>query len=82
VLAGTEYPHRRNSDGTWDPIGKHCFLTVANCKTESKLVEFEKFHVCNSALLAERGLRTESGDFTWKDVPNLTLHSPTASTAA
>jgi hypothetical protein len=52
--AETEYPHRRNRDGTWDSICKKCFLTVAHCKTESELAASEKTHVCNSSYLADR----------------------------
>jgi hypothetical protein len=55
MSAETEYPHRRNRDGTWDSICTKCFLTVARCKTESDLAEFEKAHICNSAFLADRG---------------------------
>jgi hypothetical protein len=59
MLAETEYPHRRNSDGTWDSICKHRFLTIAHCKTEGELAEGENTHLCDSALLADRGLLSE-----------------------
>ena len=54
MLTETEYPHRRNSDGTWDSICKRCFLTIAHGRTEGELAEGEKTHVCNSPYLAER----------------------------
>jgi hypothetical protein len=56
MLAEKKYPHRVNLDGSWDSICTRCFLTVANCKTEGELAEFEKTHVCyESSFLAERG---------------------------
>jgi hypothetical protein len=49
------YPHRLNRDGTWDSICKKCFHTIANCKTERELADFEKAHVCNQSTPAEHG---------------------------
>jgi hypothetical protein len=49
-----QYPHRHNPDETWDSICKKCFRTIANCKTESELADFEKAHVCNQPVVAEQ----------------------------
>ncbi len=61
---GMEYPHRRNSDGTWDSICTNCFQTVAHCETESKLAQFEKAHVCDPSVLAELRYAQESNQKT------------------
>lgn len=52
--AETKYPHRVNLDGTWDSICTRCFQTIAHCKTERELAQFEEKHVCDSAYLMER----------------------------
>jgi hypothetical protein len=56
MLGDTENPRRKNRDGTWDSICKHCFSTIAHGTTESELADREKAHVCHSSYLAERGL--------------------------
>jgi hypothetical protein len=55
MLAETEYPHRRNNDGTWDSMCKNRFLAIAHGRTESELADSEKTHVCNSSFIAGRG---------------------------
>ncbi len=54
--AKTLYPHRRNRDGSFDSICLTCFMTVATAKTESELADADAKHICESALLAERGM--------------------------
>jgi hypothetical protein len=54
--AKTLYPHRRNRDGSFDSICLTCFMTVATAKTEIELAESDAKHICESALLAERGM--------------------------
>lgn len=62
MLTEIDYPHRRNSDRTWDSICNCCFLTIAHGRTESELAEGEKTHVCHSSFIAERGLFSERLD--------------------
>jgi hypothetical protein len=45
------FPHRHNDDGSHDSICTKCFLTVASVKDEAELVQFERDHVCDPALL-------------------------------
>src|SRR5258708_40170262 len=45
----TLYRHRRNEDGSYDSICRVCFESVARCKQESKLAQYEKVHECHSA---------------------------------
>jgi hypothetical protein len=49
--AEIKYPHRQNRDRTWDSICTRCFRTVATCRTEGELANFEKAHVCNPSPL-------------------------------
>jgi hypothetical protein len=55
-IAMTLYPHRRNRDGSFDSICPTCFMTVATAKTETELADADAKHICESALLAERGM--------------------------
>jgi hypothetical protein len=50
------FPHRQNTDGTFDAICPGCFLTVVHGAPPDALTVFEKKHVCECALLAERGM--------------------------
>ncbi len=50
------YPHRLNKDGSFDSICPTCFMTVAAAKSEIELVEYDANHICESSLLAERGM--------------------------
>jgi len=50
------FPHRRNEDGSYDSICPSCFLTIARARSEGELAPLEKQHVCDSSLLAERGM--------------------------
>jgi len=43
------FPHRHNSDGTYDSICNRCFETVAKVTTEADLRQFEASHVCDAA---------------------------------
>ena len=54
-----KFPHRRNSNGRYDSICPHCFLTAATARTEQELATLEKRHVCHSSFLAERGVQFE-----------------------
>jgi len=51
-----KYHHRRNEDGSYNAICPGCFLTVAHARTDHELLSLEREHVCDSSLLAERGL--------------------------
>jgi len=46
------FPHRHNSDGSFDSICAKCFATVANSKLEGELEEPEKQHVCDPSKVA------------------------------
>jgi len=48
------YPHRRNSDGSFDSICLNCFATVANAGTEPELLEYDSRHVCEPATVSQR----------------------------
>jgi hypothetical protein len=39
------FPHRRNTDGSFDSICLKCLLTVANARNEADLTEHEQYHV-------------------------------------
>jgi hypothetical protein len=49
------YPHRKTTDGSYISICMSCLATVARTKTEARLEELEKSHVCYSYLVTERG---------------------------
>jgi hypothetical protein len=42
------YPHRHNSNDSWDSICPICFRTVAREKTEGALLTTEKTHECDA----------------------------------
>ena len=44
--SNADYAHRLNSDGTFDSICLHCFLTVTTANTETELVFGEAQHSC------------------------------------
>lgn len=48
-----KFPHRKNSDGTWDSICSECFRTVAIADDESELAEAEAQHICAPSIFAE-----------------------------
>jgi hypothetical protein len=42
-----DFAHRENSDGTFDSICLHCYLTVGTATAIQALVQSEKSHICN-----------------------------------
>jgi hypothetical protein len=48
------YPHRRNSNDSFDSICLTCFATFANAKTEPELLEYDKNHICEPATVSQR----------------------------
>ena len=42
------FPHRKNSDGTFDSICPDCFRTITTQQSESDLAKFESSHHCYS----------------------------------
>ena len=48
------YPHRRNSDGSFDSICLNCFVTLANARTEPELLEYDKRHICEAGTVSQR----------------------------
>jgi hypothetical protein len=54
----TQYPHRRNRDGSYESICSKCYATVARAETDAELTEWDAAHVCDPSFLAERGLLT------------------------
>jgi hypothetical protein len=49
--ATTNFPHRHNSDGSYDSICKTCYATVASAQNEEALSSPELVHVCDSFAL-------------------------------
>jgi hypothetical protein len=43
------FPHRLNSDGSYDSICRSCHGTVASANLESALSQHEQGHVCDPA---------------------------------
>lgn len=43
------FPHRHNTDGTYDSICNRCLSTIAKVTTEADLGQFEASHVCDPA---------------------------------
>ncbi len=39
------YPHRHNSNGSFNSICLTCFATFATAKTESELLEYDQRHI-------------------------------------
>lgn len=48
------YPHRRNSDGSYESICLTCFSTVSHADTETDLKTQEINHVCPVTVLSTR----------------------------
>jgi hypothetical protein len=48
------YPHKRNSDGSFDSICLNCFTTIASARTEQELLESDKRHICKPSALSQR----------------------------
>ena len=48
------FPHRRNTDGSFDSICLKCLLTVANARNEADLAKHEQYHVCIPSILFQR----------------------------
>jgi hypothetical protein len=48
------FPHRRNTDGSFDSICLKCLLTVANARNETDLAKHEQYHVCIPSILFQR----------------------------
>jgi hypothetical protein len=48
------FPHRRNTDGSYDSICLNCFATIANAKSEVELTEYDNHHICARTVLSER----------------------------
>src|SRR3569623_1773695 len=46
-----QFPHRHNSDGSFDSICRHCVATIATAMDEAELARGEALHECDPALL-------------------------------
>jgi hypothetical protein len=46
TLSKARFPHRHNSDGSYDSICAECYATVAKVQSEGDLAEHESAHVC------------------------------------
>ena len=46
LFLNANFPHRHNSDGTFDSICARCFITVATENNQADLVEWENAHLC------------------------------------
>lgn len=53
------YPHRQNTNGSFDSICLKCFATVANANDVTELNSYEKKHICDESFLAERGVPSQ-----------------------
>jgi len=49
----TKFPHRLNSDGTFDSICRSCFRTIATAYQEADLEKAENAHMCSPVDLAD-----------------------------
>jgi hypothetical protein len=47
MFSQAKFPHRHNSDGTYDSICTACFVTVASVRDEELLCAQELAHVCD-----------------------------------
>jgi hypothetical protein len=56
----SDFPHRRNKDGSFDSICLKCFATVASRMTQDQLKEFDQKHVCANSALSQRGNHVSS----------------------
>ncbi len=45
-MSSQKFPHRKNTDGTYDSICLKCFLTIATVGREAELQLLETSHVC------------------------------------
>ncbi len=54
------FPHRKTNNGLYESICPTCFATVARAKAKADLAQSDTAHICDSALLAERGLFSSS----------------------
>jgi hypothetical protein len=55
MAGSTHYPHRLNSDGSFDSICPMCYATVGRSVAEAGLAEHDMAHVCDPSSIAERG---------------------------
>ncbi len=46
-----QLPHRLNSDGSFDSICPHCFVTIGTAASEDDLERLEGEHVCDPVRL-------------------------------
>jgi hypothetical protein len=46
-VSEVKFPHRHNSDGSYDSICTACFVTVASVRGEELLRAHELAHVCD-----------------------------------
>ena len=47
MFSYAKFPHRHNSDGSYDSICTACFVTVASVQDEELLCAQELAHVCD-----------------------------------
>lgn len=47
----SQFPHRKNLDGSYDSICRLCFKTVGTHKFEQQLTQQEKSHICDKSFL-------------------------------
>ena len=48
------FPHRKNSDLSFDAICPKCFQTISNQRMESNLKQDEDEHICPAHSIGER----------------------------
>jgi hypothetical protein len=66
----TSFPHRRNSDGSFDSICTQCFRTIATANAEAELQAAERAHDCKGFYLGEVIVYgAQSGDRTLSVAP-------------
>jgi hypothetical protein len=49
------FPHRLNSNGSYDSICLTCFATIANAREVADLEVYDQSHVCDPLVLLQRG---------------------------
>jgi hypothetical protein len=54
MYGNSHFPHRQNSDGSYDSICMVCFATVGSGESEEDLDSIERRHVCNQQALLRR----------------------------
>jgi|HubBroStandDraft_6_1064221.scaffolds.fasta_scaffold208022_2 hypothetical protein len=47
MLSQVKFPHRHNSDGSYDSICTACFVTIASVRDEELLCAHEAAHICD-----------------------------------